>query len=459
MVAAPATPVPTATPEPTSAPAVPVPTPAPFDSEPGVTADTIRIGVIADVGGTAELGAENNLGAFEAVDAWAATVNATGGMAGGRTIEVVRFDSQVVRHAEQIDLACNSDVFALVGSAALDDGAGLDQLTSAECALPDFPAAASTVERLRSSGTFVSNPIAGQIWNAGWARWYHDTYPAAVDEAATVLFSFPPAQVNGERMIEAASAQGFEFVARPTADPGTDFAAEVEEFVDEGARALVWRNSANRLLGLLDELGSGRSRFRVVDCGQACYSRTWVDEAGRLGNGVSVWLPILPFEDAEFSPELARYLFALPTVHPDAVPTVVGVEAWAAGLLFQEAVERSLGTGTADYDPDSISRAGVIAAARTITEWDANGLQGVANPAEAIPSPCFTLLTLDDGMWDRTFPARRGAMNCRPENLVELQFTEDLDSTPDVAVDVEADAEIADDSLGGGENPIPGPEE
>ena len=193
----------------------------------------------------------------------------------------------------------------------------------------------------------------------------------------------------------------------------------------------------------------------MIDCGQACYSRDWVEESGRLGNGVSVWLPILPFEDAEFSRELARYLFALPTVHPDAVPTVVGVESWAAGLLFQEAVERSIGTDTADYDPDSISRAGVIAAAQTITVWDANGLHGVANPAEGIPSPCFTLLTLDDGMWDRTFPSRRGVMNCRPENLVELQFTPDLGSTGEVAISPEDDSDIADDSLGGGESPTP----
>lgn len=458
-MAAPATPVPTATPEPTALPQAPTPTPAPFEGEPGVGADVLRIGVIADVAGTVELGAENTLGAFEAVDAWAATVNATGGIAGGRTIEVVRFDSQVVRHADQIDLVCNSDIFALVGSAALDDGAGLDQLTSPDCGLPDFPAAASTIERLRSPGTFVSNPVAGRIWNAGWARYYDDTYPAAADAAGTVLFGFAAAQVNGERMIEAASAQGFEFVVRPTADPSTDFTAEVAGLVDGGARSLVWRNSGQRLLDLLRELGPDRDSFRLIDCGQACYARSWVEEAGRLGRGVSVWLPMLPFEDAEFSPELARYLFALPSVHPDAVPTVVGVEAWAAGLLFQEAVERSLGTGTADYDPDSISRAGVIAAARTITEWDANGLHGVANPAERIPSACFTLLTLDDGGWDRTFPARRGAMNCRPENLVELQFTPDLDSTEEPAAASDEAGDVADDSLGGGENPTPDADE
>lgn len=460
VVAAPATPMPTATPEATALPAAPTPTPAPFDGEPGITADVMRIGVIADVAGTVELGAENNLGAFEAIDAWAATVNATGGIAGGRTIEIVRFDSQVVRHREQIDLVCNSDIFALVGSAALDDGAGLDQLTAPDCSLPDFPAAASTVERLRSPGTFVSNPVTGQIWNAGWARWYSDTYPAAVDSAATVLFGFPAAQVNGERMIEAASAQGFEFVSRATADPSTDFSVEAADLIDEGARALVWRNSAFRLLDLMRELGSDRNQLRLIDCGQACYSRSWVDEAGRLGNGVSVWLPILPFEDAEFSRELARYLFALPTVHPDAVPTVVGVEAWAAGLLFQEAVDRSIGTDTAQYDPDSISRAGVIAAAETITAWDANGLHGVANPAEAVPSPCFTLLTLEDGVWGRTFPARRGVMNCRPENLVELRFTPDLDSTGEVTLSTEDEGDdIADDSLGGGESPTPEPEE
>jgi hypothetical protein len=55
---------------------------------------------------------------------------------------------------------------------------------------------------------------------------------------------------------------------------------------------------------------------------------------------------------------------------------------------------------------------------------------GLANPAAGLASPCFVLLTLGDGVWNRTFPERRGEFDCAPENLVPLKVTGDFGADP-----------------------------
>ncbi len=433
-VIAPATATPIPEPTATPAPTVedqPTPTPAPFESQPGVTADQIRIGVIIDVGG-GEASDGLAASAAEAVEAWANAVNLQGGLAGREVVvERIATDPLLDDHAEAIDRACNLDIFALVGSSAVFDSEGLDQLQSPGCGLPDFPATVSSIERLESAVTTAPNPIHSTQWSAGWARYYAETEPETVERAATMLLEFPVTVVMGERMIEAATAQGYEFVYRPEIAFDTTFEDEVAALVEADAAMLTWRNDGDRLVQLLGRLDEEGVELEV-DCALACYSATWVDLAGELGEGVQAWLPTLPVEDAAGTPELLRYLFQLGATHGnDAEPTSVGIMAWSAGLLFEEAVNMAIGAGTADYDPDTLTRAGVLAAADQITAWDGRGLHGEANPAEGIPSPCFVLLTLTDGVWERAFPERRGELDCNPDNLVALTITPTLGAEED----------------------------
>ncbi|MGI9623566.1 MAG: ABC transporter substrate-binding protein [Acidimicrobiales bacterium] len=445
VVTAPATqtpiPVPTATPVPTVADQ-PTPTPAPSEGEPGLSADEIRIGVIFDAG-VDPVSDQVSASAAEAVEAWAASINVEAGGLAGRAVVVERIPTSplLADHAEAIDLACNRDLFALVGSTALFDDLGLEQLQSSGCALPDFPSTVTTPQRLESSVTTVSNPITSDTYLAGWARYYADSRAQAAARSATMLLEFPASVVSGERLIEAAEAQGLEFVYRPQVAFDTDFVAEVEELAATRSRLLAWPNDGGRMIDLLAELDAQGVVLNTIDCAQACYSRSWVQAAGELGNGVAVWLPTRPLEEADLSPELTRYLFWLGTANLASEATSVGVSAWASALLFQEAVNLAVGVDTADYDPATLTRAGVVRAASTIDEWDARGLHGVSNPAAGTPSPCFVLMTLNDGAWDRTFPQRRGKFNCAPENLVPLTITTQLGSEDPVPTPENEDGE------------------
>jgi ABC-type branched-subunit amino acid transport system substrate-binding protein len=445
---------PTAVPEPTptATPVTvdqPTPTPAPFEGEPGLTATEIRIGVVFDVG-AGDVADQMSASAAQAVEAWAASINEAGGLAGGRTIIVERLPTSplLVDHAEVIDLACNRDLFALVGSSALFDGAGIERLEASDCRLPDFPATVSSVERLESAVTTVSNPIRGDVYSAGWARHYTTTAPDAVTNAAMMSLDVPVSVISGSRMIEAAAFQGFEFTFSAEVPFTTDFTAEAAELAEAAPDALIWPSDGGRLITLLNELDAAEVDIPIIDCGQACYSRAWVDAAGSLGNGVSVWLPTQPLEEADVSAELPRYLFFLGNTHRGAVPTSVGVSAWASALLFEEAVRLAVMEDTPEYDPTVLTRSTVLRSVGTITVWNARELHGDSNPAAGVPSSCFVLMTLVNGTWERTFPERRGEFDCAAENLVPLTITTSFGAPDPTATPVET----PDDDEGDGED-------
>ena len=150
-----------------------------WQDEPGITEDVITVGVIYDVG-VDPVSDQLALSAVQAVQAWATATNREGGLA-TRSVEVLPIPTRplLADHGEAIDIACNSGVFALVGSAALFDADGVDQLAGAGCSLPDFPSIASSTERLNSPVTTVSNPITSNVWQAGWASYWLQARPEA----------------------------------------------------------------------------------------------------------------------------------------------------------------------------------------------------------------------------------------------------------------------------------------
>jgi len=427
---------PTVSPPPTVTPVAPTPTPVDTTSpepvqevstEPGLTSDVMRIAVIAD-GENSSINDGESESVWQAVEAWATAVNQTSKLA-GRMVVVERIDSAVSRHAEAIEQVCTGDYFALIGSSSINDSEGLSLLSSPECSLPDFPAFIYSAQRLNSEITFVSNPAYSQITNAGWAAYFSRRNPDAVERAATLFPELSPLVLGGNQTIEAATATGYRFIHSPIYNFETDFLLEAESLIESDARSLTWRNSGSQLLSFLGAINQVDPDFRFdfIDCGQNCYSQNWVAAAGDFGEGVSVWLPYLPIEEAELSDELLRYLFYLLSTHgSEGVTSAAGVAAWSAGLLFEEAVSRAVGLDSAAYDPDSLTREAVIEAAKTINFWDANGLHGVSNPSEGIPSPCFVIITLQDGLWKRSYPSRPGELDCEDSNLVTLAALQGL---------------------------------
>ena len=99
----------------------------------GLTADTITLGTISDVGYSGAPGLNQEL--FDASDVFASWCNALGGI-NGHQIKIDKLDAKITEYKQRIQEACEKD-FALVGGGGVFDDAG--QTDRLSCLLPDFP--------------------------------------------------------------------------------------------------------------------------------------------------------------------------------------------------------------------------------------------------------------------------------------------------------------------------------
>lgn len=436
-------------PPPQSEPPDPPPGPAPGVEIPGLTAETLRVGVIADVetGGVAD---DRSRSVHSAMQAWAEAVNAAGGLA-GRNVEVVALDAGLFGHAATLAEACAGDIFALVGSDALFDDEGVELLQEPDCDLVDFPALVHSPERAASPRTFQAAPLSNEVVDVGALRWVADRQPVRIRSTSTFFVDFPVTVIAAERLVEAARSLGFELIYDPSVAIGDNFDPHVEDMIDAGVHHLLWEGDTHRLVDLLAS-ASAAGLAVGVNCGSACHSALFLGSAGETADGVLIWSRYLPLREEAHSPDLAAYRQWLAVVAPEATPDLQGVAAWSAGRLFEEAVRRAIRAGTPEEDPGALSRATVTAAASRIVNWHGHSLHGASNPGPGDPTPCGVVMGVSGGKLFRFHPIEPGTFDCSPENLFALEATAqlglDLPAEPR-ATDAPSSSSESEDSGGG----------
>ena len=436
-------------PPPRSEPADTPPDPEPGVKIPGLTTETLRVGVIADVetGGVAD---GRSRSVHSAMRAWAEAVNAAGGLA-GRTVEVVALDAGLFGHEATLVEACAGDIFALVGSDALFDDEGVELLAGPDCNLVDFPARVHSPLRAAAPRTFQATPLSNEAVEVGALRWVADRQPVRIRSTGTFFVDFPVTVIAAERLVEAARGLGFELIYDPSVAIGGDFDPYVGEMIDAGVHHLLWEGDTHRLVDLLAS-ASVAGLSVGVNCGSACHSALFLSSAGATADGVLVWSRYLPLREDVHSPELAAYQQWLAVVDPGATPDLQGVAAWAAGRLFEEAVRRAIRAGTPEEDAAALSRATVAAAASRIVNWHGHGLHGPSNPGPGDPTPCGVVMGVSGGKLFRFHPVEPGTFDCSPENLFDLEATAQLglDLPAEPVVTGEPDSSSESEESGGG---------
>ena len=404
-------------------PPEPPPAPAPGVEIPGLTAETLRVGVIADVetGGVAD---GRSRSVHSAMGAWAEAVNAAGGLA-GRTVEVVTLDAGLFGHEATLAEACAGDIFALVGGDALFDDEGVELLREPGCDLVDFPALVHSPRRAAAPRTFQAAPVSNEVADVGALRWVADRQPVRIRSTGTFFVDFPVTVIAAERLVEAARGLGFELIYDPSVAIGDNLDPYVEGMIDAGVHHLLWEGDTQHLVDLLAS-ASAAGLAVGVNCGSACHSALFLESAGETADGVLIWSRYLPLREEDHSPELAAYRQWLAVVDPEATPDLQGVAAWSAGRLFEEAVRRAIGAGTPEEDPAVLTRATVAAAASRIVNWHGHGLHGPSNPGPGDPTPCGVVMGVSGGKLFRFHPVEPGTFDCSPENLFDLEATAQL---------------------------------
>ena len=423
----------TATPEtPAATDAPPVTDPDPCAgvtleaTETGVSADTITVLVMADVG--SELAPGLFQGSIDGTKAWAKAVNAAGGLA-CRKVEVLEWDSKI-NPAESTNgfLEACSKAAALVGSTSLFIGdvsiiEKCPDKAGAATGIADIPERAVDALHQCSPNVFSVGGVAGSCPYSGTGprdytamvgvfKQYEKIAGASLHGIYLIPSDLPSTIQSSMPTIRALNANGFvsdgEFGVSGRAEQAV-YAEYVASMKTNGSNIAIDGSNDSAMIKLRTEaVAQGLDDSGVIwACSLACYTSTFKDDPN--AEGTYLWLPFLPFEERSSNGELDSFLTAIGNDFPQSW----AVGAWNSGRAFETAINKIV----AADGPNGITRSKIIETMGTLTDFDSNKWIGPIDFSKKSIGSCFVLLHLEGGQYVRKYPTEVGTMDCAAENL------------------------------------------
>src|SRR5580700_3252092 len=358
----------------------------------GVTATTITVGNISSISGVAPGLTQS---AQQAIEAWAAYVNSTGGIC-GRQIKVKPFDdgNDSGQNYADASQACSSD-FAMVGNASgFDDGSA--QAVNA-CGIPTMAAEVSTEAAGQAADIFGASPGLLHYTQLGPANYIKSLYPNAITHAAMIYLNVPATMDNALHEVAAYESVGFKYVYNTSTTPtNANYAANVQAMQSAGVQYVTEYSDASSAERLLEAMQQANFTPQVVDWFSEEYSPQFAQQTAPESNGNLVLMSATQaYEDASSNPAMQLFLSWLNRVAPGAHHDIFAILAWSAGLAFEQAAKA--------VGPD-LTRAALITKLQGITSWNGDGIQPSVNIGGKIPTNCFAYFKIENGAFDRVYP-------------------------------------------------------
>lgn len=356
----------------------------------GVTADTIKIGTIADPGGV-KPGLDQ--GVFDSMEAFADWCNAQGGV-NGRKLEVTLRDAKITQYKERVAEACAED-FALVGGVGVLDNLGAADADA--CGIVNVPGAAVNPEVAGSPLVVQPLPNPPGTYQVGVARWVGANYPESIKHAAALRSKLPITEGQSNRLVEGYEQVGFDFVYQQSANVNeTNWGPLVVAMKNAGVDYVTLTSSFEEIIPLQKEMANQNFDPKVIELEANFYNQKYPEQAGDIANGTFVRVSIWPFEEADQSPAMTTYLDQLrKTKGADVQPELLGVQAWSAGLLFATAAKAA---------GANLTRESLMAELKKVHAWNGGGLHGTSDPGNNVPSTCLIVMEVKDGGFARRYP-------------------------------------------------------
>jgi ABC-type branched-subunit amino acid transport system substrate-binding protein len=401
-------------------------------SDVGITATTIKVGLIADVDTSLAPGLFQK--SVNAVDAWADIVNSSGGLA-GRKVVVDFCDSKLDPNATTncVIKACQND-FALVGTSAnaLEDLSDIDGCKNAAgkaVGIPDL-AAFAFLPLACDPDTYL---IAGYGPYCATAKDNPQTYTADVGDARyytsqfkglhgifvydsdvpTLKVDFLPNFRGDTNLGIKPDAQGS--YAESGSAPQSALTPVISAIKAAGS-SFVYAGSTPQNTILLEREArlQGVSSVKVWACNSGCYDSSFIQQGGSLVNGTYAQLDDLPFyteyQDNPALAALVKQVGGTANVNNNAVLSYV------MALLFQNAVQKVVASGA------TLDRASLFTALKGENSFDADGIIGPSNVGAHEPSDCDVIAQVVNGQWQRAYPAKAGTFDCNSANLATIKM-------------------------------------
>ena len=407
------------------------------DSEIGVTADTIRIAVIADVDNPIRPGLFQ--GTVNGVQAFGKYINSHGKLA-GRNVQVDFIDSKLsadeARNA--VIRACQED-FAIVGTNALflNNVQPLEQCVDKAgqaTGLPDMPTLQAETAHQCSPISFAVIAAAldcstinqhPQTYTArmGQILYYkkqnkdlHGIWVLPSDLKSTINSTTPVASGNVKAGVKQ-DEDFFKISGQATQSDYTPVAQSIKQHNSTYAQSIADYKSSVQMRK--EAKVQGVTSIKVWDCALQCYDAKFLSEGGADVEGNYASLFFVPFEEAKQNKSVDAFL---KSIGGKSKADGFAAQAWTAGLFFRDVVNNVV---KADGN-NGLTRARFLEEARKIhdfrAEVDGQGMLGPTDVGGKKLNGCFVLTQVKNGKYVRIFPKQKGTLNCDSKNVTTVQL-------------------------------------
>jgi ABC-type branched-subunit amino acid transport system substrate-binding protein len=398
-------------------------------TEVGVTATTITVTVMADVGSPLAPGLFQ--GNLDALNAFAKAVNAKGGV-GCRQLVVKTWDSKLDPAETKNGLidACKNSV-ALVGDNSLfnPDVSPMEQCADkagAATGLPDIAALANDINEQCSKLAFIIQAVAEPCTvrtgvrplkaMVGPTAWYAKNLEPNLHGLFMVPGDLPTTVQSATYQISGQATVGVKWDATPKvsgADQQPAYTPRIQT-AKAANSTYVYMGSNDRALWTMrkEAKAQGLTSVKVWACSLACYTKAFLATGGADVEGTYLWMQFLPFEEADVNPEATAYVQG---VGADKVDSF-GAQAWQAALLFKQTVDAVV----AKSGPNAITRKTILDGLNATKDFTANGWTGTKDPKGF--GPCFVIMQVQSGKFARVYPTAKGQFDCAASNIATVNI-------------------------------------
>jgi hypothetical protein len=390
-------------------------------SEIGVDASSIKIGVTADVGSPIRPGLFQ--GSIDGINAWAAYMNAHGGLA-CRKVVVDSYDSKLSPDDANNSLlsTCSADL-AAVGTTAtfINDTStltGCKDKAGAATGLPDIATLETTFQEQCNATSYTPLSTGGSCPYTGTGE---RTYDVSTGPFDYYLKTFGQNSLHGVWVVPkdlpstiASSMPGFR----------EEQALGIKKDAEIGASGLDTQSAYTPIIQTMKNDGStygrngldykgtvftrkeaqiqGLNTVKVWDCSVQCYDPRLITEGGTAVEDQYTWLTFLPFEDKGSNPTLDNFL------KYDTKPDGFGAQAWAAADLFAQVVNGIV----KDKGPNGITRAGILQGLADTHKFDDGGMIPPVDIGAKTGTVCYVLMQVKNAKFVRVNPTKPGTFDC-----------------------------------------------
>lgn len=353
----------------------------------GVTATTITVGNVSDLGGPVP-------GLFQGgpygTEAYFDYVNSLGGVY-GRQLKLISSDDQLECNQNEADYQnLVSSVFAFVGSWSLDDNCGAQVMA----AHPDVPLVQEQLSpQAAALPSSYSEAPFGEGATLGPFEYYKSVAPGAITAVGTLVGNQASAVQAWHYSEAAMDSLGYKVIYEDDFNPAqSNFTADVVRMRSEGVKMvyLIALNAPDAAI-FASEAAQQGFHPELWACA-VCYFGGYVSESGGAANVEGQYLNVgsALFLGDPSVPEVPLYLKWLAKAAPGFSPDQFSAYSWADAALFVHALTQA---------GPHLTQKAVDAALAATNQFTDNGMMAPADIGAKKPSNCYLMLQIRNGSY------------------------------------------------------------